>query len=203
MTPLYDHDSLANLVYRFAFAVWLLSEASIFIRTVARVGPRAHVASNRGQDRLSGPVLIGGIVLALSIGSRLAQVVPGAAMVDGQTFLFGAGLVLALAGVAFRWYAVITLGRFFTMRVQTTTDQQVVESGPYRWIRHPSYTGVLLTVLGVLLMSTNWATLACFLIVIPGFAYRISVEERALVGELGDRYRSYMQRSKRLVPFLL
>jgi protein-S-isoprenylcysteine O-methyltransferase Ste14 len=201
--PLYDHDSLAGVLNSFAYAAWLVSEATILVRTVARVGPRAHMASYRGQDRLSGPALIGGIVLAVWIGSALAQVAPGAAMMAGRSFLFGFGFVLALAGVAFRWYAIITLGRFFSMRVQTASDQQVIESGPYRWIRHPSYTGGLMTVLGVLLMSSNWATLACFLIVIPGFAYRISVEERALVGELGDRYRSYMQRSKRLVPFLL
>lgn len=203
MKPLYDHSSLTSALYGLAYAAWLLSEATIFLRTVARVGPRAHAAGNRGQDRFSGPALIGGILLAVWTGPALAQLAPGAAMMAGRPFLFGLGFVLAFAGIAFRWYAIVALGRFFTMRVQTSSDQQVIQSGPYRLIRHPSYTGALVTVLGVLLMSTNWLTLACFVVVIPGFAYRIAVEERALVGELGDRYRSYMQRSKRLIPYVL
>lgn len=203
MKPLYHASPLASSLNSIVIVAWILSEATVFIRTIAAVGPRAHVASNRGQDRLSGPALIAGLLLAIWIGAALAELVPGAAMKSFRPEIFAAGFLLAAGGIAVRWYAIITLGRFFTMRVQTTSDQQVIESGPYRFIRHPSYTGALMTVFGVLLMSTNWVALACFVIVIPGFAYRIAVEERALVGELGDRYRSYMQHSKRLVPFLI
>jgi isoprenylcysteine carboxyl methyltransferase (ICMT) family protein len=55
--------------------------------------------------------------------------------------IFAFAFLLAIAGIVLRWYAIVTLGRFFSMRVQTTSDQQVVESGPYRFVRHPSYTG--------------------------------------------------------------
>ncbi len=58
-----------------------------------------------------------------------------------------------------------------------------------------------MTVHGVLLMSTNRITLACFVIALPGFVYRIHIEEHALASELGDQYRDSMRRSKRLVPF--
>ena len=108
-----------------------------------------------------------------------------------------------MAGIALRWYAVLTLGRFFTTRVMTAKDQTVVQKGPYRLIRHPSYTGALLTVLGVLLCQTNWISLACFALALPGFGYRISVEERALVTALGQPYLDYMRRTKRLVPFVV
>jgi len=70
-------------------------------------------------------------------------------------------------------------------------------------VRHPSYTGALLTLLGILLCSTNWLALACFLFAIPGFAYRISVEEKALANGLGQPYRDYMRRTKRLIPYVL
>lgn len=203
MKPLYDHYSTASLLYGLAYAVWLASEATIFIRTVARVGPRAHVANNRGQDRLSGPALIAGILLAVWIGSAVAEAAPGAAMMTARSFVFGLGFVVALAGVAFRWYAVITLGQFFTMRVETTSDQQVVESGPYRMVRHPSYTGALMTVMGVLLCATNWLSLACFVLALPGFAYRMRVEEGALSSAIGEPYRDYMKRTKRLIPYVL
>jgi protein-S-isoprenylcysteine O-methyltransferase Ste14 len=108
-----------------------------------------------------------------------------------------------LIGIAVRWYAVLSLGRFFTTRVMTRADQTVVRRGPYRFVRHPSYSGALLTVLGVLLCQTNLLSLACFVLALPGFAYRIRVEERALVSALGEPYRDYMRRTKRLVPFVV
>src|SRR4029078_3274371 len=106
-------------------------------------------------------------------------------------------------GIPVVWYSAGRLGRLFGMGVMTVPDQVVVESGPYAMMRHPSYTGALMTVLGVMLCSTNWLTLACFVIALPGFAYRIAVEERALVAALGDPYRDYMRRTKRLIPYLL
>jgi len=203
MKPLYATSALASSLYAMVIIVWIVSEAIVLIRTIARVGPREHVASNRGQDRFSGPALIGGLLLAIWIGSLLAELVQATAMRSARPVIFAVGFLLALAGIALRWYAIATLGRYFTTRVQTTPDQPVVESGPYRFVRHPSYTGALMTVLGVMLMSTNWVTLACFVIALPGFAYRINVEENALVASLGDTYRDYMRRSKRLVPFLI
>jgi protein-S-isoprenylcysteine O-methyltransferase Ste14 len=85
----------------------------------------------------------------------------------------------------------------------TQEGQSVVEAGPYRFVRHPSYTGMLLTLLGVLLCSTNWLALASFLIALPGLAYRIKVEEGALIGALGEPYRRYMGRTRRIVPRLV
>jgi len=193
----------ASALYSMVIVVWIISEATVFVRTVALVGVRAHVASDRGQDRRSGPALIGFLLLAIAVGSTAARGVPAAAMTKGRPVIFTFAVLLAIGGIVLRWYAIVTLGRFFSMRVQTAPDQQVVESGPYRFVRHPSYTGTLMTVLGVLLMSTNWVTLACFLIALPGFAYRIYVEEHALTSALGDRYREYTRRSKRLVPFLI
>ena len=117
--------------------------------------------------------------------------------------MFVLGLFVAIGGVALRQAAVAALGRFFTTRVTTRADQTVVDTGPYRYVRHPSYSGMLVTVLGVLLCSTNWVSLACFALAIPGTAYRIRVEERALAGALGEPYRAYMSRTKRLVPFVV
>jgi len=81
----------------------------------------------------------------------------------------------------------------------------VIEAGPYRFIRHPSYTGFLITLLGFgLSLTNNWLSLlvimGCALI---GFIYRIYVEERVLQAHLGQPYQEYMQRTKRLIPFLL
>ncbi len=196
-------SAFASTLYAMVIVAWIVSEATVLVRTIGSVGVRAHLASDRGQDRRSGPALIGFLLLAIAVGSTAARGVPAAAMSQGRPVIFAFAVFLAIGGIVVRWYAIVTLGRFFSMRVQTTSDQQVVESGPYRFVRHPSYTGGLMTVLGVLLMSTNWVTLACFLIALPGFAYRIYVEEHALTSALGDPYRAYMRRSKRLVPFLI
>jgi protein-S-isoprenylcysteine O-methyltransferase Ste14 len=187
---------MTRILYEAVVVLWLGSEVFIGITRTAPYGARR-------QDRFSGQALVAGVVLSVWTGIFIASRVPSATIVTGGAFVFGLGVAVALCGIGLRWWAVLTLGRFFTTRVTTTANQTVVESGPYRRLRHPSYTGALLTVLGVLLCNTNWLSLACFLIALPGFAYRIRVEERALVDGLGEPYREYMRRTKRLVPFVV
>jgi protein-S-isoprenylcysteine O-methyltransferase Ste14 len=164
-----------------------------------------HIAPRRSrkQDRFSGPVLVAFLFIAVWVGALLGRRLPGAAMTTGRDLAYWLGIALALAGIAVRWYAVITLGRSFTTRVMTRPDQTVVRSGPYRFVRHPSYTGLLMTALGLVLCSTNWLALACFPLALLGFAYRIKVEEQALLDGLGAPYRDYMRHTKRLVPFVV
>ena len=113
------------------------------------------------------------------------------------------GLILFAIGILVRWWAIIALGRFFTVDVRIAPDHQLVESGPYRWVRHPSYTGVVLAFIGFGLTTGNWAAL--LVINVPiffTFLYRMHVEELALIDGLGEVYIAYMTRTKRLVPFI-
>ena len=113
------------------------------------------------------------------------------------------GLVLFVAGIFLRWYSIIHLGRFFTIDVAIAADHQVVDSGPYRFVRHPSYAGALLAFAGFGLVMRNWASLLAITVpIFAAFLYRIEVEERALLEALGDRYHAYEQRTKRLIPFV-
>ncbi len=197
MTPLYLTNGAVAGPYWMTIIAWVVSEFVIGVRQI----PRSRGAL--GQDRLSGPALLGSVVLAVALGARVAARVPGTAIATARPVVFALGVVLALAGIAFRQYAVATLGRFFTTRVMTQPGQTVVETGPYRFVRHPSYSGMLLTVLGVLLCSTDWLSLACFVLALPGMAYRVKVEEGALIQALGEPYREYMWRTPRLAPFLV
>jgi protein-S-isoprenylcysteine O-methyltransferase Ste14 len=201
--PVYVGEPLARAVYELVIFLWLGSELyhgmGVFVR-IARAGKGLGPVR---QDRLSMPALVAGIGLAVGLGTRAAVFVPRAAITFARPEIFALGLIVAVAGIAFRWYAIARLGRFFTTRVMVASDQTVVDTGPYRLVRHPSYTGALLTVFGILLSNTNWLTLACFVLAIPGFAYRIAVEESALVGGLGQPYRDYMRRTKRLIPYVL
>lgn len=169
------------------------------------LGSRRRRLPSGATDHDSGSKwwLIGSIWMSVAIGFWVAFLVPDTAITSGRTALFITGLVLMLAGMALRWYSIRVLGTSFTLEVSTRPGQEVVQSGPYRLMRHPSYTGGLLTVMGVLVCCVNWASLAALILAVAGYAYRIKVEERALATDLGSPYRDYMRRTKRLIPFLI
>ena len=107
-------------------------------------------------------------------------------------------------GVLVRQYAIAILGRFFSLTVQIAEDHRVVEKGPYRLVRHPSYTGILITFIGLGLAVQSWgAVLVLLLFFGVSFGYRMHVEERTLLSGLGLDYASYMKRTKRLIPFII
>jgi protein-S-isoprenylcysteine O-methyltransferase Ste14 len=164
------------------------------------------MAARRGATR----VRFGGwlrAVLTAVVGVGLAlygapRVVPAAAIRPGAV-AFGAGLALMVAGLVLRGWAIKTLGDYFTFTVMVSQDQPVIKAGPYRVLRHPGYTGILLACAGLGLASANWVGFAGALLVPLAFLLcRIHLEERALSATLGERYRSYAAGHKRLVPLV-
>jgi protein-S-isoprenylcysteine O-methyltransferase Ste14 len=114
-----------------------------------------------------------------------------------------AGAIVIWVGLAVRVWAVVTLGRSFSTFLQVGADQAVVTRGPYRWVRHPSYTGLLLVALGFGLGAGNWLSLAICAVVPPlGLLPRIAIEESEMIRVLGEQYRSYQRTTHRLVPGL-
>jgi protein-S-isoprenylcysteine O-methyltransferase Ste14 len=199
MQPLFVHQPVLLSVLLVSFLIWRVMEVSVDIRTLKRL--RAGV---RRQDRGSHVVLICVVTLGILLGTLLALKVPAAAITSSREILFWLGILLVYVGIAFRLYAIHVLGAFFTTAVAVASEQTVIETGPYRLIRHPSYTGLLIIFLGFGLSSTNWLSLlvlmGCTLI---GLSYRIRVEERVLQEHLGQRYQEYMRRTTRLIPFVL
>ena len=117
---------------------------------------------------------------------------------------FYLGIFLTFLGIIVRQVSIAILGRFFSTTVQIAEDHQVVEKGPYRLVRHPSYTGVLITFIGLgLAVQSLGALLALSVLFSIAFGYRIWVEERSLLLGLGQDYANYMKRTKRLIPFLI
>jgi protein-S-isoprenylcysteine O-methyltransferase len=110
-------------------------------------------------------------------------------------------LTLFAVGLAVRWWAVVTLGRFFTVDVATHDDHALVDSGPFRFVRHPSYTGLILAFLAVGVSLGNAVSLVVLIVpVVAALSYRMRVEEAALRTALGASYDDYCARTKRLVP---
>lgn len=80
--------------------------------------------------------------------------------------------------------------------------QRVLTDGPYRWIRHPSYTGTLVTAFGIAVMvASTLGMLATIAVVVPAYAYRIRVEERTMLAGLGQAYTTYRERTPALFPW--
>jgi protein-S-isoprenylcysteine O-methyltransferase Ste14 len=113
------------------------------------------------------------------------------------------GLVAAWAGIALRWWAKRTLGRFFVGAVVIQEGHHVVSGGPYAILRHPGYAGSMLALIGFGVATANVASIAAFTLTAFGvFVRTISIEERVLRAELGDPYLEYSRRTARLVPGL-
>jgi protein-S-isoprenylcysteine O-methyltransferase Ste14 len=117
--------------------------------------------------------------------------------------VFALGIALLPLGMLLNAYAIRQLGRYFTVQVAVRPDQRVVQTGPYRLVRHPAYTGQLLAMLGVGLVFTNWASITVILLLtLTAYGYRIRVEEQILQHELGAPYVEYMSHTQRLIPFI-
>src|SRR5204863_4702738 len=127
------------------------------------------------------------IMVCIWLGLQVPSLWPGAAL---PSWCSPIGTIIFGTGIFMRWYSIIHLGRFFTINVAIAADHKLVDTGPYRLLRHPSYTGALLAFIGFGMVLRNWVSL--FLICLPialAFRYRIKVEEEALIEALGHRYR--------------
>jgi protein-S-isoprenylcysteine O-methyltransferase Ste14 len=183
-----------------ALAFWLLINLVSFAFEFNQWTERR--AEARSTDKGSLRLLLVGTALGLAWLLAASSIAPAAA-IRPTTLAFAAGMAMFLAGFGLRRWSEITLGRYFTFTVMTSADQPVITSGPYRFVRHPGYTGVLLVVIGAGLVNGNWVGLAgwTLLVALP-LLHRIRVEENALLSALGDRYGAYAAHHKRLMPLV-
>lgn len=113
------------------------------------------------------------------------------------------GAVLMLMGVALRIWSFQTLGRSFSTKVSVDSDQTIVRNGPYKLIRHPAYTGLLLTFVFWGLALNSWIASCIILFILSAtFIYRIHIEEKALVSHFHSDYEDYCRNTWRLIPYL-
>src|SRR5712692_7247711 len=176
-------------------SIYGLSELYLAVTRRSRMQAVSH-------DRRSLILLWTVIVVSLWLGIQMIRLIPFATVPYPRGFYFF-GFILFLSGLALRWYSIGYLGRYFTVDVSISAEHKLIDSGPYRYVRHPSYTGALLAFLGLGFCFGNWLSILFLgLPIIAAFLWRIRIEERALLEALGEQYRRYMRRTKRLVPFI-
>jgi protein-S-isoprenylcysteine O-methyltransferase Ste14 len=192
LTPYFESHAVGT--------IWIV--ACIATAIAEATGMFRYRAGANKRDGGSGLVLRLIMIPAIASVILSPQVAPGAAIHPPLTS-FIIGTFIFTAGEALRIWSRVTLGRYFTYAVQTSSDQPVIQTGPYRVLRHPSYAGILLIVIGFGCVWGNWLGLAIgTLLTFIGLSYRIRVEELALAAELGDAYSDYAKTHQRLIPYL-
>ena len=191
-------------VWPYAVVFWLVFFWAFVIeaRLVATAVPTER--QHRAQDAGSVWVVIVGNYFAMFLTFFYAIRAREFNVASGRLVAFWLGIALMIAGSMLRRHCFKLLGQYFTAVVQVRPDQQVIDVGPYRLVRHPSYTAGLIMFAGIGLALGNWASLVAA-VVIPwaGYAYRVRAEERALLATIGEPYRAYMLRTKRFIPYVI
>ena len=173
-----------------------VSEVVLAMTLRSRSG--ASSATDRGSLRTLWLTISAAIMAAYVVPAYRPLPLPG----SGDAYRIAALLLMTL-GLVIRWNAILTLRRAFTVDVAIAHDQHVVTSGPYRVVRHPSYTGLLLVFVGMALAHRDAIALLVMLVpILLAMRYRIHVEEQALTRAFGAEYENYAQRTKRLLPGL-
>lgn len=191
MNPLAIHPGTAHLLLQSMLIGWAAIEIVLRLRNM---GGRTRIDWTFG-------LVIAAIAIGINLGFRAAHV--QSTVLGGSWAPVAAGLVVLAAGVALRTWAILTLGRLFKFVVVIQEGHQVVASGPYRLLRHPSYTGGLLAFLGAGIALDSWLSiLALTFIPLLAVLVRIHVEESELTTALGPDYIRYARRTRRLVPGL-
>jgi protein-S-isoprenylcysteine O-methyltransferase Ste14 len=190
MKPLAVHGGAAATVFSICAAAWVSFELALAIR----------VRGGLARDPSLLPLALS-LVAGLALAEFVARRVEGLALPGPGWWPVAIGAAVLAFGLALRAWAVHELGRFFKFTVVVQADHRVVDTGPYRVIRHPSYTGLLMAEVGLGIMLGTWLSIpAALLPPLIGFGVRIRREERVLAHELGEPYRAYMARTHRLVP---
>lgn len=194
--PVSFSSDTGAVLFAIAFFGWIASE---IIRAMILPRLRRHREGTKleTKDRRSGLLVLVGLIAAIYLAFGLS--LAGIAVLPG--WLFYPGIALMFGGIFLRQWSVALLGGFFSALVSVQEGQTIIRKGPYRYVRHPSYTGAIMIFTGIGLAILSWgAVLVLLLASCIVYGYRIHVEEKALVAKFGDEYVRYMAETKMLVP---
>ena len=194
MTPLFP-SAFEEIIFWAIFLTGMLVASLVENRGAKRSERLQNKAADRGTYIIGNITLLASLAIAILLGYSRIGIIPH--------WFFYPGLATYVLGIGFSFWAIFTLGQFYAPIVEVQFGHRVIESGPYRLIRHPIYAGGFLSFFGLGLALQSWASLLVLLVGIGfGYANRIRIEERFLVSELGDDYVEYSKKTKRVIPFI-
>jgi protein-S-isoprenylcysteine O-methyltransferase len=180
--------------FTISYAAWLLVEIWVFSRD--RRKAEGEVV-DRGSLLTIGLAVVGSMIVSFWAAAVLQQ----ATISTAQSLVFSAGIGLMWSGLGLRLWAISTLGRFFRTTVVVQDQHRLISSGPYRLLRHPAYSGSILTMIGLGLALDNWVSLAAMLLgAALAYLWRIRAEEAALGARFGDAYVDYRRGTWAVFP---
>lgn len=183
-----------RLAFWVSYWAWILMEVWIFSRDMKK-------GSGEKKDRGSIFGIFAGIGGGVTLAFWAPHLWPWAAMPLPYDAIFWTAIAMMWIGIVFRLWSVLTLGKHFRTSVRILDEHKLVTHGPYRFLRHPSYTGGLITITGLGLAFGNWFSLAAtFFGALLGYGLRIVVEEAALRGAFGEAYQAHAKRTWAVLP---
>lgn len=177
-----------------AWGVFWLASAWSTKATARRESPLSRLA--HGVPLLLGAWLLMAPVLPPPLRPLQAQVVPW------SMALYGAGVAVLAAGLAFSVWARLHLGRNWSGTVTVKRDHELVQSGPYAWVRHPIYTGLLGGFVGTAMLLDQWRGVVALAIMLAAIWRKLRLEERFMLDTFGADYAAYRSRVRALIPGL-
>ena len=178
-----------------AMVLWLAAEAYLILRD------RTRGKGKREIDRRTRNFNTIATVVALAVAPIVNWVPVLWFDVPGATVVFWLGIVVMFLGLFLRHWSIIVLGRYFRTTIELEKGQKVIQKGPYKYVRHPSYAGIVLFFVGYGLLSKNWLSLlAAVCLPTVSLVYRIRIEEIALAEGFGAEYAVYQGKTKKLIP---
>lgn len=182
-------------IFIIIWALWFISEILLnrFLRSSSY--------GNNKQDKGSVRVIWLTIGFANTIGILAAVFL--SFRICNSLIISQLGLCLILIGMGLRFILIITLGKFFTVDVTIQKGHELKKDGLYRFIRHPSYLGSILSFIGFGLSLNNWISLLIISIPVTiALIYRIKVEEKLLTEQFGSIYTDYLDKTHKLLPWV-
>lgn len=184
-----------EILYILSMMAWFLSE--FLYKNMLKSGKD----DKKGKDKSTLNILWMAIPFSIAAAITISNL-STLPISQGNWIMYG-GEALILIGIIFRFIIIRSLGKYFTVDVTIKEDHKIKREGFYKYLRHPSYAFSLLTSLGLGLYLNNWLSLVfAFLPPFLAFAYRIKIEEQALVEQFGDEYIQYRKTTKKLIPFI-
>ena len=184
-----------NILLLAVCAPWVISELLLLILA------RSHKNS---VDRDEGSIVRLNATIYICVACGVTLGFLGIGHIHGMSPVIPwMGLGLILVGLIVRWASILTLRKYFTTNVAIHDDHRIIKSGMYRYVRHPSYSGSIISFFGLGVVFVNWLAILVFVVPITiAFMKRIRIEERALENTFGEQYRAYCKWTWRLFPWL-